>query len=75
MLYGMWMLQDIDPEVLAALPKDLRRELEIEMLQQSSRSAVKARPAPVSSRITAKRGKSSKGVTPITSFYNRAKAG
>ena len=30
-------VQAIDPEVLAALPKEIRRELEIEMLQQSSR--------------------------------------
>ncbi len=72
---GRHMLQDIDPEVLAALPKDIRRELEIELLQQSSRRALKSRPAPVGSRSIAKRGKSNRRVTPITSFYNRAKAG
>ena len=71
----MCMMQDIDPEVLAALPKEIRRELEIEMLQQSSRRSVKARPAPASTRSVSKRGKSSRGATPITSFYNRAKAG
>ena len=40
-------MQAVDPEVLAALPKEIRRELEIEMLQQSSRRGAKpARPAP-----------------------------
>ena len=70
-------MQEIDPEVLAALPKDIRRELEIEMLQQSSRRAAKARPAPSGNggRGVAKRGKSSRGSAPITSFYSRAKAG
>ena len=67
-------MQAIDPEVLAALPKEIRRELEIEMLQQSSRRAGKpARPALVGgSRSGAKRSRSSKGSAPITNFYSRA---
>jgi hypothetical protein len=78
-------MQDIDPEVLAALPKDIRRELEIEMLQQSSRRGVnssKSRPAPsASTRSLNKRGRggsSGRGTSgresaPITNFYSRTK--
>ena len=77
-------MQDIDPEVLAALPKDIRRELEIEMLQQSSRRGVnplKSRPAPFgSTRSLNKRGRggssgrgnSGREGAPITNFYSRA---
>lgn len=77
-------MQDIDPEVLAALPKDIRRELEIEMLQQqSSRRGVKSsksRPAPsTSTRSLNKRGRggssgrgnSGRESAPITNFYSR----
>ena len=74
------MQQDVDPEVLAALPPDIRRELERAMQQRSLRkgqavSGAKQAGARQLPKAPAKRPrKSSSGNAQITNFFcGRAK--
>jgi hypothetical protein len=69
-------VQDVDPEVLAALPEDIRRELRLAQMEQSSRMAhgKPAREPPKLARKPAgKRARKGGSNSQITSFYAKAK--
>jgi hypothetical protein len=64
-------MQDMDPEVLAALPADIRRELRLALMARrpAAEGAQRGRVAPPQ---RAKRARSACGGTaPITDFYRR----
>lgn len=69
-------VQEVDPEVMAALPEDIRRELRLAQMEQSSRTACSKparelpKPAKGPARKRARKGSTN---SQITSFYAKAK--
>ena len=71
-----WPVQELDPEVMAALPEDIRRELRQAQMEHSSRAArgKPAREPPKPAKGPAgKRARKGGTNSQITSFYAKAK--
>ena len=72
-----YIAQEMDAEVLAALPEEIQRELRLAQMQQSSRAArTKAAPAREPAKANgpaAKRARKGGGNTHITRYFARGK--